>query len=115
MEEKSTKSPKQTKPTSFNLLREMAGVKNHKTASVYFLDNKMFVRAQELVDAYSEYGYCNHFKAEQILGKCHQENCIVDETYMVGSNFSCEKGTVMKLWKQDDGNQALPMFVWGRN
>lgn len=86
-----------------------------KTASVYFREGKTFVSAKELVEAFSEHGYCNHFKAEQILGKCHQENCIVDETYMRSSRFNCEKGNVMRLWKQDDGNQAVPMLVFSKN
>lgn len=81
------------------------------TASTYRKDGKNFVSARELVASYQKHGYCHKCEAEQILGACHKEKFIADET-CVSEPFKCLDGEIFELWKQNDGNLALLALKW---
>ena len=75
-------------------------------ATIYQRDGLTYVSVRELALSYREHGNCNEYEAMEILGACHKEEVIADDTYISGL-FECYFGGLVTVWKQDSGNLAV--------
>ena len=83
-------------------------------ATTYQRDGWTYVNARELLQSYREHGYCNEYEAMEILGDCHKDEVLADDTYISGL-FECYYRGLVTVWKQNSGNLAVLADDWWEN